>query len=116
MKDTAILRRFAIIETLRREGPLHISDLAKKFRVSKQTIHKDIDRLTLLFNIQVRPGRYHSGVFLICDATAKPNVLNVSQIICLCTLLSKVEEDKRVILLSILYDFVPGFREPEKTR
>ena len=61
LKETAILRRFAIIEVLRHEGTMHIGDLAQKFQVSKQTIHKDIDILTVCFNIQVKRGRYHSG-------------------------------------------------------
>ena len=112
LKETAILRRFAIIEVLRHEGTMHIGDLTQKFQVSKQTIHKDIDILTVCFNIQVKRGRYHSGVCLICDTGAKADTLNAAQVICLCTLLARVTEDERVILLSILYDFAPGFHSP----
>lgn len=60
-------RRQSILRLLYRRGNMTLEELAEEFHVSRRTIRRDIDILSLTEPIYTQTGRYGGGVFIRQD-------------------------------------------------
>ena len=103
--QSAVDRRFRMLEWLTSRRNVTISELMNKFEVSRSTIERDIDALTRYVPIFTQRGKY-GGVFLPNDYHGYQRYLNREQELLLQGLLLGLSGEKAVIMKSILSDFV----------
>ena len=65
---SAVERRFELIRALCRRRHETIANLAVEFGVSERTIRRDIDGLSTIIPVYIKPGRC-GGIFIIEDYT-----------------------------------------------
>ena len=96
-------RRIAIWNTLCSRRSATINELAREFHVSPRTIQYDVEFLSLIHPIETVRGR-HGGCIKIPDGfNPKPHQVTTIQLDFLISLLSKLDEEDRQMLMTIIY-------------
>ena len=102
---TSSERRQAILEALCERRHDKVENLAYEFRVSERTIRNDVLELSLSYPVYTVSGRYHSGVYIADDYYLGKQYLTEEQLELLLSLKSRVGDDQRRILDSIVKKF-----------
>ena len=102
---TSSERRQAILEALCERRHDKIENLAYEFNVSERTIRNDVLELSLSYPVYTVSGRYHSGVYIADDYYLGKQYLTEEQLELIISLKSKVGDDQRRILESIVKKF-----------
>ena len=104
-------RQNEIIKILRRLKTETVPRLAQKLGVSKNTVYRDIQQLSLVHTIVTRQG--NGGGVTLLDWKEKPykNILNLEQQQLLVEFLDIANERQKKILVSILEIFDIVFKD-----
>ena len=102
---TSSERRQAILEALCERRHDKIENLAYEFHVTERTIRNDVLELSLSYPVYTVSGRYHSGVYIANDYYLGKQYLSDEELNLIISLKSKVDDDQRRVLESIVKKF-----------
>ena len=95
-------RRQLILELLREKGRCSMSELSERCSVSRRTILRDVEELSLYHPIYTCFGRFEGGVYIDKSRSSNKDVLKSTELDALYNLMRYADSEQRSVLESMI--------------